>query len=148
MSIIQHRPPHHTRRAFILLLAMATPQQQIAVRKESRLELAIQAYDQGRFLSYTATAKAYDIPRTLLQRRLNGTQPRVGSIAKNRLLMATEEKTFVQWILSMDKRNMPPKVGVVREMSGLFDRATQQIHVCTTSRPELGTRVDQSSRYV
>jgi len=99
---------------------MAPPQQQITIQKEGRLELAIQAYKQGRFSSYRAAAKAYDVPRNMLQRRLTGTHPRVGSIAKNRLLTVTEEETLVHWILSMDRRGMPPRIRVVREMTDLL----------------------------
>ena len=99
---------------------MATPRQQAAIRQEGRLELAIQAYQQGRVSSHRIAAKTYDVPRNLLQRRLTGIQPRVGSIAKNRLLTVTEEETLVQWILSMDRRGMPPRVRIVREMADLL----------------------------
>ena len=99
---------------------MATPRQQLAIQKEGRLELAIQAYNQGRFRSYRAAAKAYDILRSTLQQRINGMEPKLGSIAKNRLLTATEEETLVQWILSMDKRGMPPRIAVVRDMADLL----------------------------
>lgn len=111
---------------------MATPRQQAAIRQEGRLELAIQAYRQGRFSSYRKAAKAYDIPRNMLQRRLNGTQPRVGSIAKNRLLTTTEEETLVQWILSMDRRGMPPRIEAVREMADLL---VTQHTISTSVRP-------------
>ena len=40
---------------------MATPQQQAALHKEGRLELAIQAYKQGRFRGYRAAAITYDV---------------------------------------------------------------------------------------
>ena len=99
---------------------MATSQQQAALNKEGRLELAIQAYRQGRFSSYTAAANAYDVPRKTLQRRIIGVQPKLDSIAKNRLLTPTEEESLVQWILSMDRRGMPPRIAAVREMACLL----------------------------
>ena len=40
---------------------MATSQQQIALYKEGRLDLTAQAYLQGKFTSYTAAAKVYDV---------------------------------------------------------------------------------------
>jgi len=40
---------------------MATPLLQLALRKEGRLKLAIQAYKKGYFLSYTAVINAYNI---------------------------------------------------------------------------------------
>jgi predicted DNA-binding WGR domain protein len=99
---------------------MATLQQQVALHREGRLDLAIQAYHQGRFKSVKAAASAYDVPRTTLRDRLAGIKPKLGSIAKNRLLMPTEEETLVQWILSIDQRGMPPTVATVRQMAGLL----------------------------
>jgi hypothetical protein len=99
---------------------MATQQQQVTIQKEGRLESAIQAYNQGHFSSYSAAAKAYDITRSTLQRRLIGTQARFGSIARNRLLTLTEEEILVRWILSMDKRGMPLRVAAVRDMANLL----------------------------
>ena len=102
---------------------MATPQQQVASYKEGRLELAIQAYQQGKFQSYRAAAKAYDVPRSTLQTRIAGTQVQLGSTSKNRLLTPTEEEILKQQILSMDRRGMPPTLESVRRMAGLL--ATQ-----------------------
>src|SRR5437016_6219114 len=80
--------------------SMATPHQQ-ATRKEGRLELAIQAYQQGKIESYENAATTYDISRRTMMRRISGIQPRLGSTAKNRLLTSTEEESLVQWILSL-----------------------------------------------
>jgi hypothetical protein len=44
---------------------MATPQQQKALFQESRLNLAIQAYKQGQFLSFRAATSTYDMPRSI-----------------------------------------------------------------------------------
>jgi len=52
---------------------MATPLSQLALRKEGRLELAIQAYKKGHFLSYTVAANAYNVDRSTLQRRIAST---------------------------------------------------------------------------
>ena len=87
---------------------MTTPQSQAASFQEGRLELAIQAYKQDFFKTPTAAAKAFDVPRKTLSRRLAGIQVKRGSRATNRLLTLTEEETLVQWILSMDQRGIPP----------------------------------------
>ena len=99
---------------------MTTPQSQAASFQEGRLELAIQAYKQGSFKTPTAAAKAFDVPRKTLVRRIAGKQPKRDSPAKNRLLTCTEEETLVQWILSMDQRGMPPRAEAVREMARLL----------------------------
>ena len=99
---------------------MATPQQQAALHKEGRLELAIQAYKQGHFQSYRVAAKTYDVDPKTLQRRLAGVQPQLGSIPHNCLLTPTEEESLIQWILSMDWRSMPPRVATIWHMVGLL----------------------------
>jgi len=40
---------------------MATLQHQAAIQKEGRIELALQAYQQGQFSTSTVTAKTYNI---------------------------------------------------------------------------------------
>jgi hypothetical protein len=92
----------------------------LALHKEGRLELAVQAYKDGNFSSYTAAAKAYDVARKTLQRRLTGTLPQRGSTSKHRLLTPTEEASLLQWVISRDRRGMPPRVATVREMAGLL----------------------------
>ena len=81
---------------------MTTPNRQAAIQKEGRLELALQDYLQGKFQTPTAAAKAYDVTRSTLQRRITGIQSRLGSISKKRLLTPTEEEAsysgFYQWI--------------------------------------------------
>ena len=52
---------------------MATPLSQLALHKEGRLELAVQAYKKGHFSSYTAAVNAYDVVWSTLQRRIDGT---------------------------------------------------------------------------
>ena len=95
-------PLHQPRRALCIILSMATQQRQAASYKEGRLDLAVQAYLQGKFRSYTAAVNAYDVSRKTLQRRIAGKQSKRGSIATNRLLTSTEEASLLQWILSMD----------------------------------------------
>ena len=99
---------------------MSTSKQQAALYKEGRLDPAVQAYKRGDFQSYTAAANAYDVPRKTLQRRLLGVQPKLGSIATNRLLLTTEEDTLIQWILSIDQRGILPRPSTVREMARLL----------------------------
>jgi hypothetical protein len=101
---------------------MAPPPQQTALFQEGRLVLAEQAYKQGHFQSINAAAESYDVPKSILHTRLNGVQPKRGSIAANRLLTSTEEEMLVQWILSMDRRGMPPRLAAVRQMAGILLR--------------------------
>jgi hypothetical protein len=74
---------------------MSTPQHSEALFEEDRLELARQDYQLGRYQTPHAAATAFDIKPKKLKRRLNGIGPRLGSIAKNRLLTPTEEESLV-----------------------------------------------------
>jgi hypothetical protein len=110
----------NARRVHLVQHQMATPQRQEAVHKEGRLILAVQAYQTSQIQSLTTAAKTFDVARNTLQRRASGIQPQLGAIAKNRLLTPTEEESLVQWILSMDRRGMPPKLQAVRQMAALL----------------------------
>ena len=99
---------------------MATQQRQEALRRSGRTDLAIQAFKRGQVTSRTAAAKAYDVSRKTLIRRLTGVQEKRGSPAVNRLLKPTEEAALVDWILSMDRRGMAPRQDTIREMARLL----------------------------
>jgi len=93
---------------------------QEAVFREGRILLAVQAYQRNEFPSFLATAKAFDIPRRTLQRRIEGIQAQRGSTPKNCFLTPTEEESLVRQILSMDRRGTPPTLATVGVMAGLL----------------------------
>ena len=45
-----------------------------------------------------------------------------GSDAINRVLIGNEEASLVEWILSMDRRSMPPRQAIIRQMAMLLLR--------------------------
>jgi hypothetical protein len=65
-------------------------------------------------------ATTYDVSRATIQRRIGGILPQRGSTSKNRLLTPTEEESLMQWILSLDRRGMPPRIAAVRDMAQLL----------------------------
>ena len=75
---------------------MATLQRQAAIQKEGRIELALQAYQQGHFSTPTAAAKVYNITRSTLQCCIAEEQSKLSSIVKNHLLTPTEEESLIQ----------------------------------------------------
>ena len=99
---------------------MATPQQQEALYRQGRVDLATQAYKQGQFQSLRRATDTYDAPRTTARRRITGIAPRRGTPALNRLLTPAQEESLKQWILSMDQRGMPPTIISVRQMAGIL----------------------------
>jgi len=91
-----------------------------SVRKEGRIELALQAHNQGYFTSLRAAARSYDVPESTLRSRIRGKQARRDTRPPNTKLTATEETTLVQWILSMDQRGLAPRPESVRQMADLL----------------------------
>jgi hypothetical protein len=108
------------RRVHLVSTPMPPPTQQEALFREGRHTLASHDYKQGKFQSINAAAEAFDVPPSTLHTRIHGVKPKRGSIAKNRLLKPTEEEVLEQWILSMDRRGMPPRIATVRQMAGLL----------------------------
>ena len=111
---------------------MVTEQQSILLQREGRLDLALQAYLRKEFRTPTAAAKAYDIPRTTLLRRINSILPQWGSTSKQRLLTPTEEGCLLDWILSMNRRGMPSWIATVREMACVLVAQRQQLIIQPT----------------
>ena len=99
---------------------MTTPQQQDSVYQQGRLDLDVQANQQDHFRSYRAVAKVFDFPQTTLQRQISGQASRRNTVPNNCLLTLTEENRLLRWILSMDRRRLPPQAIAVREMVRLL----------------------------
>jgi hypothetical protein len=102
---------------------MTTPQQQEALFREGRLDLAINAYKQGQFQALQPATITYDVPRTTARRCIAGIAPKRGSTAPNRRLTPAQEESLKQWILSMSQRGMPPRIATMQQMASLL--ATQ-----------------------
>ncbi len=88
--------------------------------QDGRLELAIQAVKNGQIISIQKAAQLYDIPRSTLRDRLNGSQEQVLVNRTKRKLTVTEEDILLQWILTMDKRGAPLRPSSVRDMANLL----------------------------
>ena len=62
----------------------------------------------------------YDIPKSTLQTRLRGIPSRHEIRSVNLNLTDTEELTLVNWILSMDERDLPVRIPLIRDMANLL----------------------------
>ena len=95
------------------------PRQQRSIRTscEGRLSLAIASYRNNPKQSVRALAAAYDVPKSTLQTRLQGVQPRSEIPSTRRKLLPIEEQSLVQWILDLDRRGFPPYIIDVRRMA-------------------------------
>ena len=117
-----------------------------AINQEDRLLLAIEALKTGQSTGIRATARSYDVPQSTLTHRINGRTPRRDSQLTNHKLIPTEEATLVEWILSMDKRGLPPRAASVRRMADFIacesGKLNSRHHF--SCRPMLGTKFCQT----
>jgi hypothetical protein len=60
------------------------------------------------------------VPRTTARHHAAGTAPKRGSVAPNRRLTLAEEESLKQWILSIDRRGMPPRIATVRQIANIL----------------------------
>jgi hypothetical protein len=91
---------------------------------EGRLLLAIEALKQDPKLSIRFAAKTYNVSRNTLQRRRNSTQSRRDTMPNLRKLTDLEESIIIEYILDLDSRSFPPRLGSVQDMANrlLADR--------------------------
>ncbi|APA14493.1 hypothetical protein sscle_13g092630 [Sclerotinia sclerotiorum 1980 UF-70] len=85
--------------------------------QEGRILLAIEAINKDQKLSIRKVAKLYNILRTKIQRRMDGTTPCIESRANNYNLIKLEEEVFIQYIIDMDERGFAPKLSGVEDMA-------------------------------
>ena len=84
------------------------------------MALAINSYKLGYFTSIRAAANTYEVPRSTLQTRLQGRVPRQEIQTTNLKLIDTEELTLINWILSIDKRGLPVRTALIRDIANLL----------------------------
>lgn len=99
---------------------MSQPLHGQSASKEGRIALAIDAYKSGYFTSQSAAARAYDVPKSTFQTRLEGIQTRQETRSKNLKLSDTEEATLINWILSMEERGLLLRAESVRQIVDLL----------------------------
>ena len=87
------------------------------VEQEGRVLLAISSLRKKEITNIREAARLYDVPRTTLQRRLNGSTNRAEKQANGLKLTKEEEESLVQWILSMDQCGAAPRPSHVQDMA-------------------------------
>ena len=85
--------------------------------KEARIQLAVNAFKKGQFKTIKAAALAFDISKSTLGRRIQGTSSRAQKTANCQKLSETEESTLSSWILDMDRRGLPLQLSTVHHLA-------------------------------
>jgi hypothetical protein len=88
-----------------------------SAEQEGRILLAISDLQNKKISNIGRAAKIYKVPRTTLRDRLKGTQQRSQTRANSHKLTEFEEDSLVKWILDLDKRGLPPRPSLVRDMA-------------------------------
>jgi hypothetical protein len=87
---------------------------------EGKIQLAISDLKNGKIRSIREAARIYTIPRTTLQDRINGIGYKVETRANGHKLSQNDEESLVKWILDLDKRGLPPRPSMVRDMANIL----------------------------
>ena len=90
------------------------------VEQEGRVLLAISSLRKKEITNIREAARLYDVPRTTLQRRLNGSTNRAEKQANGLKLTKEEEESLVQWILSMDQHGAAPRLSHIQDMANIL----------------------------
>ncbi|CAI6335564.1 unnamed protein product [Periconia digitata] len=85
--------------------------------REATIQSAIHDFNAGIYLSQRAAAKAYGLPRSTLQGRLQGATDSATSHQHQQRLTPQQEEFLVEWILEEDARVCPPSHARTREMA-------------------------------
>ena len=86
-------------------------------QRERMIQSCIAEYNEGKFKSIRAASRAWDVPRTTLERRLRGAAPRRVAHHHQQRLTPEQEQFLATWILEEDTRGYPPGHDRVREMA-------------------------------
>ena len=96
---------------------MPRQQRSLSPQRQGRISLASQSIQKQQIKSQRKAARLFNISRSTLYDRLQGSQPQALANAKKRKLSPTEEQSLVQWILDLDRRGFPPHIIDVRRMA-------------------------------
>jgi hypothetical protein len=128
--------------------------QSISQEQEGRVLLAISDLQNQKISTIGRAAKIYNVPRTTLRDRLKGTQQRSQTRANNHKLTEFEEESLVKWILDLDKRGLPPRPSMVRDMANILlaQHGNQQVgekwvYNLVQRRSELKSRFSRRYNY-
>ncbi|EED11995.1 pogo transposable element, putative [Talaromyces stipitatus ATCC 10500] len=87
-----------------------------SAQTEGKIQLAISDLKNGRISNIREATRIYDIPCTTLRDRLKGIEYKGEKRANHDKLTQSEEDSLVKWVPDLDRRGLPPRHSLVREM--------------------------------
>jgi transposase len=91
-----------------------------SAEQEGRILLAISDLKNQKISSIREATRIYNIPYSTLYDRYHGIQFKQKKRANNHKLTEFEEESLVKWILDLDKRGLPPRPSMVRDMANIL----------------------------
>ena len=89
--------------------------------REKQITNAIRAFRNGNYPSISATAVAFDLPKSTLAYRMSGQRvSRQKAHVDQQLLTEAEERALVRWIKRLDDWGFPPRLDMVKEMARML----------------------------
>jgi DDE superfamily endonuclease len=133
---------------------MAPPRRRKLRSKESSINLAMSAIDEGHLTSNRAAADHYDVNKDTLRNRRLGKPSREDRIANSKILTELEEKVIIEYALDVDERGFQLNYDLLRGLADklLADRGARRVGVNWPARfvnrvPELKSRVNRRYDY-
>jgi hypothetical protein len=121
---------------------------------EGKIQLAISDLKNGRISNIREATRIYEIPRTTLRDRLKGIEYRGEIRANNHKLTQLEEESLIKWVLDLDRRGLPPRHSLVREMANylLLQHGKQPVgekwvYNLIKRRPEIDSKFSRRYNY-
>src|SRR5688500_3274859 len=99
--------------------------------KESRIQMAISAYQTGQIESILRASKVFAVPESTLRDRLSGSKSRTETRANGHKLSIFEEESLLKRLLDADKRGFPIRPEFLRGMAQLLLRTRLQDSTAT-----------------
>jgi hypothetical protein len=114
------------------------------VDQEGRILVAISALKMKQIPSTRRAAEIFNVPKSILDDRLNGCQYRTEKRANSHRLSPTQEESLIEWILSMNLRGVSPRSSHVQEMANIVLQADDPPWI-QTYRQGLGVSLYQTA---
>ena len=125
-----------------------------SISQEARIQLAIQALDLGQIYGLRNAARIYNVPRSSLKTRRDGTTLRRDCTPNSMKLTVSEEEAIKKYILELDSRGFAPPLNAVREMANklLAERGSGSIginwpHTFVKRTPGIQTKYNRKLDY-
>ena len=99
---------------------MTRPKNSERVKAEARIQEAIKAMKNDKKYTLCQAARDFNIPRSTLQHRVNGTKPRNKAQEDRMNLTHNEESELAQWITTLTGRDYAPRYNTVRELAEII----------------------------